>query len=47
MGPKASTPADNNTAIKINHPLFALAKLVKDKEDQEFIQTEVRLANQK
>lgn len=34
MGPKASTPADNNSVIKINHPIFAIAQLIKDKEDQ-------------
>ena len=48
MGPKASTPADNTEnkeELKISHPLFAIAKLIKDNDDQSFIQTQIRLAN--
>lgn len=48
MGPKASTPADNTESkeeLKISHPLFAIAKLIKNNDDQSLIQTQIRLAN--
>ena len=48
MGPKASTPVDNTESfeqLKISHPLFAVAKLIKGNDDQSFIQTQIRLAN--
>jgi len=39
MGPKVSTPEDNKSVIKINHTIFALARLIKYKDDEELIQT--------
>lgn len=48
MGPKASTPVDNTESfeeLKISHPIFAVAKLIRDNDDQSFIQTQLRLAS--